>query len=188
MKLFPKQALVFMCLQYKSFENTAGKGEIAHNEQFLLFPQCFLPISEIFLPLSSHLKLSSANPLNLEGSKICRLGKLLTVYHTMMNFDVPEEKSFLAPLALGQRAYVMVCCPSCVRPSVRVCLTFSLNIFFSETTYRILMKFHRNVPGMVLFRIFLKNLIPSKTVVAMATKLKKKIENFENLLVRNHKG
>ena len=41
---FPKQALVFMCLQYKSFENTAGKGEIAHNEQFLLLPQCFLPI------------------------------------------------------------------------------------------------------------------------------------------------
>ena len=32
-----------MCLQYKSFENTAGKGEIACNEQFLLFPQCFLP-------------------------------------------------------------------------------------------------------------------------------------------------
>ena len=32
------------CLQCKSFENTAGKGEIARNEQFLLFPQCFLPI------------------------------------------------------------------------------------------------------------------------------------------------
>ena len=32
-----KQALVFTCLQYKSFENAAGKGEIAHNEQFLLF-------------------------------------------------------------------------------------------------------------------------------------------------------
>ena len=41
---FPKQALVFTCLQYKSFENTAGKGEIARNEQFLLFPHCFLPI------------------------------------------------------------------------------------------------------------------------------------------------
>ena len=40
---FPKQALVFTCLQYKSFENTVGKGEIARNEQFLLFPQCFLP-------------------------------------------------------------------------------------------------------------------------------------------------
>ena len=40
---FPKQAVVFMCLQYKSFENNVRKGEIAHNEQFLLFPQCFLP-------------------------------------------------------------------------------------------------------------------------------------------------
>ena len=75
-----------------------------------------------------------------------------------------QEKLFLAPLAVGQRAYVMARCPSCVRPSVRPsvrpcvrpsvrALTFSLNIFFAETTYRILMKFHRNVPTMVLFRI-----------------------------------
>ena len=28
---------------YMSFENTVGKEEIAHNEQFLLFPSCFLP-------------------------------------------------------------------------------------------------------------------------------------------------
>ena len=33
-----------MGLRDKHFENTVGKGEIAHNEQFLLFPQCFLPI------------------------------------------------------------------------------------------------------------------------------------------------
>ena len=42
-----------MCLHHKSFENTVGKGEIAHNEQFLLFPQCFLPfgeVSAIFMP------------------------------------------------------------------------------------------------------------------------------------------
>ena len=39
---FPKQALVFTCLQYKSFEITVGKGEIARNKQFLLFPQCFI--------------------------------------------------------------------------------------------------------------------------------------------------
>ena len=39
---FSKQAMVFTCLQYKSFENTVGKGEIACNEQFLLFPWCFL--------------------------------------------------------------------------------------------------------------------------------------------------
>ena len=44
---------------------------------------------------------------------------------------------------------------SVVRPSVDAsvhALTFSLNIF-SETTYRILMKFHKNFPAMVLFRI-----------------------------------
>ena len=39
---FPKQALVFKCLQYKSLEKIEGKGEIAGNVQFLLFPQCFL--------------------------------------------------------------------------------------------------------------------------------------------------
>ena len=39
-----QQALVFTCLQYKSLENPPGKGEIARDEQFLLFPQCFLPI------------------------------------------------------------------------------------------------------------------------------------------------
>ena len=33
-----KQVFVFMRLQYKSFENTMGKEEIARNEQILLFP------------------------------------------------------------------------------------------------------------------------------------------------------
>ena len=44
---FPKEALVFTCLQYKSIENTVGKGEIARNEQFLLVPQCFYPLEEL---------------------------------------------------------------------------------------------------------------------------------------------
>ena len=35
--------MILTCLQYKSFENTVGKGEIACNEQFLLFLPCFLP-------------------------------------------------------------------------------------------------------------------------------------------------
>ena len=47
---FPNKTLVFMCLQYKSFENTVGKEEIARNEQFLLFPQCFPSFLENFLP------------------------------------------------------------------------------------------------------------------------------------------
>ena len=46
---FPKQALVFTCLQYNSFENIVGKREIARNKQFLLFPQCVLPVSITFL-------------------------------------------------------------------------------------------------------------------------------------------
>ena len=45
---FPKQALFFTCLQYQTFENTVGKGEIARNEQFLLFPQCFLRFQGTF--------------------------------------------------------------------------------------------------------------------------------------------
>ena len=28
----------------QAFENTAGKGGIARNKPFLLFPQCFLPV------------------------------------------------------------------------------------------------------------------------------------------------
>ena len=60
-----------MCLQYKSFENTVGKGEVAHNEQFLLFPQCFLLFWKTF---------------SLEKFKICCLGKELTLYHTIQTF------------------------------------------------------------------------------------------------------
>ena len=38
----------YKCLQYKSFENTVGKGEIAHDEKFLLLPQFFYPVGELF--------------------------------------------------------------------------------------------------------------------------------------------
>ena len=54
---FSKQALVLMCLQYKSFENAVGKGEIARNSVFYPFWRTLL------FPL--HSKLSSANSLNL---------------------------------------------------------------------------------------------------------------------------
>ena len=56
----------------KPFENTVGKGEIARNEQFLLFPVFSTSLNN-FLPFSSNLKLSSANAFNLEDSEICRL-------------------------------------------------------------------------------------------------------------------
>ena len=71
---FPKQALVFKGLQDKSFENTVGKGEIAHKEKFLLFQWCFLPALRTLL-LPSNLRLLFANSFSLEESKTCHLGK-----------------------------------------------------------------------------------------------------------------
>ena len=73
---FPKQALVFTCLQNMSFENNVGKGEIARYEQFLLFPQSFLPIWKTFC----HIRQTQSCRLQtlffrLKESKICCLGK-----------------------------------------------------------------------------------------------------------------
>ena len=46
---FPKQAL-FLCVCSTSLlkKKTGGKGEIAYTEQFLLFPQCLLPVLRTF--------------------------------------------------------------------------------------------------------------------------------------------
>ena len=57
----------------QAFENTVGKGEIARNEQFLLFPTAFSTRLDNFLPFLSNLKLSYANSLSLEESKCCCL-------------------------------------------------------------------------------------------------------------------
>ena len=40
--------------QLTAFENIVGKGEIAYNMQFLLFPQCFLP-NQIFVSPFVHI-------------------------------------------------------------------------------------------------------------------------------------
>ena len=48
------------------FWNTVGKGEIACNKRFLLFPQCFLPVWRTFCHFYQLLKLLSANSFNLE--------------------------------------------------------------------------------------------------------------------------
>ena len=80
LSLTPKQALVVTCLQYKSFGNTAGKGEIARNEQFLLFPQCFLSVWRKFCHFHQIQNFRFKNTLRLEESKICRVGKGKTIY------------------------------------------------------------------------------------------------------------
>ena len=73
-----------MCLQDKSFENTAGKGEIARYKQFVLFPQYFLPSRELSAIFKSF-KFLSANSFGLEESKFYRLGKGLTFWIWMVN-------------------------------------------------------------------------------------------------------
>ena len=86
---FPKHALVSTCRQFKFFINTVEKGEIAHYEQFLRFPQCFLPFIKY-----KNIKLSSASYFCLEESKFCCLGRGLTHSHTMTPFDAPGKQAF----------------------------------------------------------------------------------------------
>ena len=58
---FPNKPWFLCVFQDKSFKNTMGKGEIARNEQFLLFPQCFLPVWRTFCHFHKILKLLSVN-------------------------------------------------------------------------------------------------------------------------------
>ena len=67
-------------------ENTAGKGEIAHYEQFVLF--VFSTRLANFQPFSSSLKLSSAKSFSLEESKICHLGKALQAVKCLYLFKI----------------------------------------------------------------------------------------------------
>ena len=60
----------------KFLENIVGKGEIAHNEQFLLFPVFSTGLNN-FLPFSSNFRLSSAKSFNLEEPKILSMGNEL---------------------------------------------------------------------------------------------------------------
>ena len=65
----------FSCVCSTSILKTLGKGEVAHNGQFLLFPLFSTLFFLNFLLYSSNLKLLSANFFSLDESKICHLGK-----------------------------------------------------------------------------------------------------------------
>ena len=62
----------------------------------------------------------------------CRLVKLLKLIKCDLNHYIlvelektlSKKNEFLAPLAVGQRAYVMARCPSCVCACVRPCVNF----------------------------------------------------------------
>ena len=84
-------------------------------------------------------------------------------------------------IATGQQAYVMALCTSCDSVHLSVHAT---HILFSETSHPIFKKLHRNDPVLVLFEIPLGNFIPSKSLVAMATKLSLKIFLSETIRPR----
>ena len=57
--------------QQTTFENIVGKGEIARNEQFLLFPQCFLLNQRTVSPFVYISDIISSFAAEFEESKIC---------------------------------------------------------------------------------------------------------------------
>ena len=83
-----------MCLQYKSSENTVVKGEIAHDKQFFLFQQCFLPFWRTICHFHQIQNRQLQRSLSLEESNICQLEKRLTHSHTMTPFDTPGKQAF----------------------------------------------------------------------------------------------
>ena len=46
-KPFPNKPWFLTCLQHKTFENTVGKGEIAHNEHFSFTHSVFYPLGDL---------------------------------------------------------------------------------------------------------------------------------------------
>ena len=74
---------------------------------------------------------------------------VICVCHVFQKFHLMEDHCLVSFSSTGRKPASLCHGPlPVVRP-----LTFSLKIFFSETTHPILMKFHRNILTMVLFRI-----------------------------------
>ena len=74
--------------QQTAFENIVGKGEIAHNEQFLLFPQCFQLNQKTVTPFVHIFDIISLFAVHLEEPKIGISGKGLTLSQTSPGFYV----------------------------------------------------------------------------------------------------
>ena len=89
--------------QETAFENIVGKGEIAHNEQFLLFPQCFLLNQIIVSPFGHSFATTSLFAAELEEPKIGISGKGL-------RFSEP----FLYPCKTNIISVPKSACLSCV--------------------------------------------------------------------------
>ena len=80
--------------QQTTLENIVGNGEIAHYEQFLLFPQCFLLNPIIVSPFFHIFDIISLFAAELEEPKIGISGKGLSHSHTVTPFDAPGKQAF----------------------------------------------------------------------------------------------
>ena len=72
--------------QLIAFENIVRKEEIYHNEQFLLYPQCFLLIQKIVSTFVNIFDIISLFAAELEKTKIGISGKRLNVLAKWLNF------------------------------------------------------------------------------------------------------
>ena len=72
-----------------------GKGEIAHNEQFLLFPECFLLNQVIVFPFVHIFDIISIFAAELEEPKIGLSGKSLKTENILLaTFDLSAANAF----------------------------------------------------------------------------------------------
>ena len=83
--------------QQTAFEKIVGKGEIARNEQFLLFPQCLL-LNQIIVALFLHIfDIISLFAAELEEPKIGISGKELSnIYLVYKSFESGLESKHLS--------------------------------------------------------------------------------------------
>ena len=66
-----KKVITLYSIDKLIFENIVGKEEIAHNEQFLLFPQCFFLLNQIIVsPFVNIFDITSLFATELEEPKI----------------------------------------------------------------------------------------------------------------------
>ena len=77
-----------------SFGNIVGKGEIARNKQFLLFPQCFLHNQKPVSPFVNIYDIISLFAAELEKPKIDIRGERLTLYSIDTHFNASATDSF----------------------------------------------------------------------------------------------
>ena len=80
--------------QQTAFENVVGKGEIAHSEQFLLFPPCFLLSQVIVSPFVHIFNIIYLYLLLIWKSLKLACVVVLMLYYTIQILNDPGKESF----------------------------------------------------------------------------------------------